>query len=941
MNLQYRIEHLSKTPAGKAGQRILAELRYACEVSKVDQGKWDELIGNAVHALEERVSTAGVISAADAQAAEELLMPMQKAAKRYTVLCVGHAHIDMNWMWRYDETVSITLDTFRTVLKLLKEYPDFCFSQSQASVYEMVEKYDPEMLDDIRHYVAEGRWELSASTWVESDKNMPSAESMARQMVYTKRYLTKLLGATEEDFRLDFEPDTFGHNANVPEILSEGGVKYYYHCRGDEGELLYRWKSASGADLLCYREPFWYLGPVGCDFALGAPKFCARYGMDTHMRVYGVGDHGGGPTRRDIERIIEMGTWPIFPVVRFGTYKEFYKKAEQAAHLPEYTGELNCIFTGCYTSQSRITRANRFGEAKLDESEKFTAISADLTGLSYPKSGFESAWRKILFNQFHDILPGSGVVDTREYAMGSFSEAVALADTQKAKALRSLGEQVDTSAYISDKGMEETTSEGAGVGFGVGYGEGTVFRIAQTERGRGINRVFHVFNPSANERTEVVELTMFDWPGDYDRMRVIGADGEEIPYQFADTRTEGFWQHEYRRILVLLRLPAGGRLSCVITEDTDKELPGVSMGRDPRTEKVERFVLENENIRAEFSPETGAMVSLVDKQRGKEYLDAPSAFFRMIHEQPAEHTAGTAWTVGQYKQVTKLTKNIVVRQSMTGPLKDAITITVPADASTLTYTISLAKKSNWLDISCVVNWREIGIPGELTPQLGFTLPFGQKADTFTQDIPGGLIRRPGRSQDVPCQRFAAAGVGCGRMLMLLSDAKYGFRCEEDPATGTSVMSLDCIRSSSDPDSCPEVGEHTFRIGIALTGESDEELMHTAYDFCHAPTMISDLPRRGTRPMCESLFAVSGGILTAMKQAEEGNDLILRVVPTAEEAKETVIGLWRDVKQAEVVDLHEQTLRIAAKDPTADLKIDGKQIICRLPKDKVMTIRVAL
>jgi alpha-mannosidase len=156
----------------------------------------------------------------------------------------------MNWMWRFDETVAATLDTFRTMLNLMEEYPEFKFSQSQASVYKIVEEFDPDMLEEIKKRIKEGRWEVTASTWVESDKNMPNGESLVRHILYTKRYLSELLGVDPGTLNIDFEPDTFGHNLNVPEILARGGVKYYYHCRGYDGHDIYRWKSPSGSSVI-------------------------------------------------------------------------------------------------------------------------------------------------------------------------------------------------------------------------------------------------------------------------------------------------------------------------------------------------------------------------------------------------------------------------------------------------------------------------------------------------------------------------------------------------------------------------------------------------------------------------------------------------------------------------------------------------------------------
>jgi len=249
-----KLEEL-RSNKGYWAERILSELRHGVKLSKVNGGAFDELICDAVKYLDEKVKEEGAITKETALKAESMIMELSSAAKSYRMICTAHAHIDMNWMWGYAETALTALDTFRTMLRLMEEYPDFKFSQSQASVYRIVEEYDPDMLEEIKARIKEGRWEVTASTWVEADKNMPVGESFARHILYTKRYLSRLLDISPESLKLDFEPDTFGHSRNIPEVLSKGGVKYYYHCRGYEGHSIYRWKAPSGASVNAYREP--------------------------------------------------------------------------------------------------------------------------------------------------------------------------------------------------------------------------------------------------------------------------------------------------------------------------------------------------------------------------------------------------------------------------------------------------------------------------------------------------------------------------------------------------------------------------------------------------------------------------------------------------------------------------------------------------------------
>jgi len=941
-----RIDALMKAPAGGAATRALYEARYVRELTKVDKGKWNGALDAALTVLEAGLAADGALTDSTGAAAEEALLPAAEAAKRYNLICVGHAHIDMNWMWRYDETVSITLDTFRTVLGFMREYPEFRFSQSQASVYEIVEQYDPEMLDEIRERVKSGQWEVAASTWVEADKNMPSGESVARHLLYTRRYLTRLLGVAAEDLNLDFEPDTFGHAATTPETLAQGGIKYYYHCRGDEGEMLYRWRAPSGAEILCYREPFWYLGGVSPDYALYTPAFCELYGTDTHMRVYGVGDHGGGPTRRDMELLLDMARWPVYPQIRFGTYKEFYEAASRSKKLTVYDGELNCVFTGCYTSQARIKQANRFGEAKLGEAERYAAQSRLSAGGRYPHGRFERAWRNILFNQFHDILPGSGVIDTREHALGLFTEAVAAADTEKRYALRALGELVDTSQYEGKEGMDGASSEGAGVGFGVGFGMAGMpqtsgenraqpFRISQVDRGRGMNRVYHIFNPSAAARREVVELTLFDWPGDPRRIVITGGDGQPLRHQLVDSAPQHYWGHAYIRLLVEVGLPAGGRHTCVLKQ-SDRLVAAPGFPRDPRVEQPHEYILENEYLKAEFCPDSGNLLSLVDKNTKAELISGPAAIFRIIDEQPARNTAGTAWTVGRYRALSDMSADVKMNKVMAGPLKNAIEIRAQARSSAITYTVSLAEGARRLEIDCDVDWREVGEPGERTQQLNFALPIANCLGGFLQDIPGGLIERPSMNQDMPCQSFSAARYTKDRALMLMSDSKYGFRCEISDKYGYISMNLDCLRSSSDPDAYPEFGRHHFRIGIGVSEADGVSLLNSSYEFCHPASVVSDVPRKGGgEPLLASGIEVSGAFLQAVKLAEEDGVLILRLIEPNGADAEAVIGLWANVKGAAVVDTHENIL--TGVEPV----VDGRAVRCPIRGAGTLSLKIII
>jgi len=392
------------------------------------------------------------------------------------VLCASHAHIDMNWMWGFQETVAAALATFRTVLGFMDEYPGFTFSQSQASVYKIVEQYDPQMMEEIKARIREGRWEVTATSWVETDKNMPDTESLLRHIRLTREYLQNVWGAPPESFLVDFSPDTFGHSAQIPEIDRAGGVRYMYHCRGfRERHLLYRWRAPSGAELLNWCEPYWYNSKVNKDAGVGAVEFerlCG--GLKTTLIVYGVGDHGGGPTRQDIENLLEMQSWPVFPAFEFGRFRDFFTAAEAVRDkVPLVEEEINYFATGCYTTQSRIKRGNRQSERALLEAGSVDAIAGALGATLYPAETLEHAWHNVLFTHFHDILTGSCVQESREHAIGLYAEALAAANTAREKAYGYIARRIDTSGLQTDAGCcgwdpvhenDMASSEGAGAG---------------------------------------------------------------------------------------------------------------------------------------------------------------------------------------------------------------------------------------------------------------------------------------------------------------------------------------------------------------------------------------------------------------------------------------------------------------------------------------------
>ena len=960
-----KLSDLKAKAKGYWAERIISQLEYAAKLSHVSGNDFGGLIDKTVDFLAEKFAEEGAITKQTATEAENIIISLSEEAKKYKIVCAAHAHIDMNWMWSYAETVAITLDTFRTMLNLMNEYPEFTFSQSQASVYRIVEKHDPKMLEEIRQRVKEGRWEVTASTWVETDKNMPNGESLTRHILYTKKYLSQLLDIHPDSLKIDFEPDTFGHNINVPEIISQGGIKYYYHCRGYDKYIAYRWQSPSGSSILVYREPFWYISEIDPSMSMVVPEICSEIGINTMLKVYGVGDHGGGPTRKDIEKIIDMSKWPVFPVIKFGTFIEFFEELEKVKDkLPVEKNELNFVFTGCYTSQSRIKMSNRIGEAKLNEAEAFTSFATAFSGGRYCSKTFADAWEKVLFNHFHDIIPGSGVIDKREYAMGKFQEVLAAANTETVTAFRTIIANVNTASLLAfeenTEDIKESRSEGAGVGFGI-----KDFAVPQAERGKGKGRIMHFFNPSPIERNEVAEVIIWDWPGEKNRIQVKDARGNDVKFQLMQDEDklhpETYWGHTYMRLLVDITVPGYGYTTYCLSEKEESHQKFVQFPA-PRVNKHIDYVLENDFIKAGFDNQKAVIKTLIDKRTGNNIIcsDKPAGIFRLIHEDDSKGM--TSWIVGRYMKIINLndTENVKITDAHIdrNALRQWIRYTIEFGESKLDVTVFLDKNSTSLSYKVECDWQEKPVRGKYVPQLNFHVPLNYKCKAYKYDIPFGTIERHEIDDDVPANSWMAGIPEHGDIIvMLVTDTKYGFRGYEDSLT------VDLLRSSYDPDPYPELGIHKFGFAIDVVSKRNKsdsgddnpdnkepinkKLIESAYNYNHPVRYISGTVHVGSEPLEKSFMSVvSGNIaISAVKMPEAKADtdkskaetdskkIMVRVYETEGTDTQAVIKFAENIKKACFVDINEN------EESSRPMKINGNELIFDVAPYKMVSVVV--
>ncbi len=886
--LSARLHTLETTlPESYWARRAFEELSYLLELQHRGYLHEENLLSEGISILEAAAEQFQGIPAAAVQEMEQTLGRLSAQAKKLRIMVCGNSHIDMNWMWGYQETAALTVDTIRTILALMEEYPSMTYTQSQASVYEILATYAPDTIPRIRKLVHEGRWEVAVSTWVENEKNMVSLESMARHLLYARQYVAGLLDISAQELNVDFEPDTFGHPHNLPEILHQGGVKYYYHCRGHQGANLFCWKAPSGASVLTFREPAWYNLSIDYGMYRHVPQFCSTYGVDTILSIFGVGDHGGGPTRRDLEKLLDMASWPLFPRIEFGTVKQFFQHIEQFADsLPVIDDELNYVFTGCYTSQGRVKRANRIGEEKLGQTEALQVLAAQADPDFRPIPGLDKAWQKVLFNQFHDILPGSETVDSREYAMGQFQAAMAYAQTGSTQAIRVLA------AHAAGQNSTMPLH-----GAGSHTGEPNAYGLSKA----GIsaeNRWFLLVNTAAFPRTEVVELTVWDYPYEVDTIRILDTQGNEMPHQVLENGTL-YWGHRYCKILVMAQLPAMGYGVCQLAYAAPRQVH-IPVNQEPREDTYGNgpIVLENDCIRAEFSGETMACLSLLDKASGTNLLT--EAGFWLDQENPV-HTM-TSWRVGPRAKTEHLnrTQPVLVRDIRldTNALRQSVCYTIPFSRSRLEVTVSLKKDSRRLDYDLQIHWLELGNPAGV-PLLRFDAVCGYGVRTYRYLAPGSVVDRPGIAHDVPSQGLVCGVNPDGPSLALLCDCKYGFAGYENH------LGVSLLRSPFDPDPYPDQGIHYMQVSLEVTDGRQDTLEAMRIQNMN-PIQSGVLPlKKGQIPArCSwSLLEAEGCHIENVKFTEDQQGILLRMTNVTDQLVRPSLAV--QAKKAFLTDIAEK------------------------------------
>ncbi len=377
-----------------------------------------------------------------------------KGASEHTIVPVGHAHLDTAWLWPINITMKKMAHTASTQLQLLDRYPEYVFAHSQASQYEWLETQYPALFERVKAAIRRGQWEPVGSMWVEADCNLTGAESLVRQFLYGRRYFKQKLGYETQDMWL---PDVFGYSAALPQILKKFNIQYFLTQKISWNQFnkfphhTFWWQGIDGTRVWTHFPPADTYNascePKEVAFSVKNYKDHAR--SDQSLYVFGHGDGGGGPTERHLEFLRRGRLTASYPEVASGKRAlDFFRDAKaRSRDLMTWVGELYLeLHRGTYTSQAANKLGNRTSEFLLRDAEWLSCFRPDYpTG--YPATELEAAWKLVLLNQFHDIIPGSSVREVYEDSDKDYAQIKVVGDQVIAHALTKIGEAFDTSAF--------------------------------------------------------------------------------------------------------------------------------------------------------------------------------------------------------------------------------------------------------------------------------------------------------------------------------------------------------------------------------------------------------------------------------------------------------------------------------------------------------------
>lgn len=765
---------------------------------------------------------------------------------------IGNAHIDPVWLWQWREGYHEVMATFRSALDRMNETDEFVFTCACACYYEWVEQHDPEMFSEIRARVAEGRWSVVGGMWIQPDMNTPSGESIARQLLYSQRFFKEKFGITA---RTGYNVDSFGHNASTPQLLKRSGIDHYIWMRPGvhenpdipEGPML--WEAPDGSRVQAYRifgeytTAFDMPGKLEKMFAfserIGRPVLC----------FYGVGNHGGGPTIQNLKEIEAFRSGdPRGSEVIYSTPTRYFDElSASGAELPVWKGELQHHASGCYSTHSLSKHKHRETENALLRMEKFAVLSRKLTGHE-PRAAFvRQGWNNLMFNEFHDLMGGCSLPEAMDECVIQLDEALSIAAREENAALQKIAWRIDTSKGNPVIRSKEEDWKLWGI------------------RGQGTPLV--VFNPHPFDAEDSVVIRR--------PIRTVRDDaGRPVPVQIIRaTRTNGDDRFDG---LFRAKVPAlGYKLFWIFKEETEPFSAPLSASETQ---------LENEFLRAQFDPLTGALTHLIDKRTGRDALTAP-ARARLVD---IEHCDTWAHMVFKFDRPAGQFSDAQVTVLECGPVRAVVRVRSRFGLSTLEQKYILYAGADQLEMEIALDMHE------KHRMLKLCYPTAGTCDVA--EIPYSAIERRMNGDEEHCQRWVALHGEDGG-LALLNDGRYSYSAVDGELRMTisnTSMLADHYGQNQRDDTClfMDMGRLTLRCALVpYSGHwTDAGLNRRAALLNQSMPAIEETYHTG--PLAGEYRGLSISSQTidlgAIKRSENGEGHVLRLIETAGRTQDVTI-----------------------------------------------------
>lgn len=788
----------------------------------------------------------------------------------------GHAHIDLGWLWPVVETRRKIRRTFRTLVSLMREYPHFTFNQSSAQAYSWLEQDDPELFAEVKERVLEGRIEPIGGSWLEPDGQMPSGEAWARHFLYGQRYFEKTFGRRGKVLWL---PDTFGYAPALPQILRLADISGFFTTKISWNETnrfphdLFAWEGLDGTRIPAHMfhnpGPGGYNGEIRAQDTLGTwrnsrakqLRIWGRSGPQS-LLSYGWGDGGGGPTREHLEGFERLKNFPALPRLEHTRVDDFFASLPPTESLPVWVGELYLeLHRATLTTQSRIKKLNREAEHRLVEAEILSSL-AWLSGKPYPQARLESAWKKVLLNQFHDILPGSSIAEIYQSAVPELEGVVS-------EALK-----VAREAVSSDE-----------------------------------ERVYTLFNPALSARPLRVLI-----PRPY--ALDDGDEGLEVltplgPLALQTQRVEeGLLVYEDSLELEPLHsIALGPRNEATPAPYRDEH-------GEVKIEQGEHFiVLDNGGVRIEIAL-NGTLQRYFDVLYQREVLTGPGNVLTAYSDLPRNWEAwDTETRLGDEGEELLEVKSIEIVE--TGPLRASVRVTRQWRSSKVVQTYRLGNGSRRLDIETHLEWHE------RRTFLRALFPLNIHANAASFETAFGAVSRPThRNTSWDAARFEV----CGHRWADLSQPDYGVALLNNGKYGHSslgnTLALSLVRGAMFPDVLADEGQQRFTYALYphAGGAAAGGVALEALDL-NSPLLL--LPGRLELPDWHLSGEV---MLSTLKKAEDADALILRLYEpygSRAQVRLTLPGLTRAAK---VNLLEDQLEEVALEQGTVALELRPFEIV---------------